>query len=153
MQRASPRERVLPFTIPPSSNHPHRGENSTSRVALGTNFRATFRINAPHPRPARTPHCPEGRVPWLSAGGGRLVQEGCAKSCTQGNARRQIFPPAGRRRSECSLKNRREQAKRQHQKNRKNGPTQTGNGNKFASEMKAGKQDHRKEKMEKTLRP
>ena len=78
------------FAAPPT----RRGENSTSRVALGTNFRATFRINAPHPRPARTPHCPEGRVPWLSAGGGRLVEEGCAKNCTQGNVRRRIVSVA-----------------------------------------------------------
>ena len=44
--------------------------------------------------------------------------------------------------SPTPLKNKCEHAKTQYQKNRKNGPTQTGNGNKFASEMKAGKRSH-----------
>ena len=66
------------FAAPPT----RRGENSTSRVALGTTFRAIFLNQAP---PARA----QPRHPALGAMGcpgwawvGGVNSEGCAKICT-----------------------------------------------------------------------
>ena len=66
------------FAAPPT----RRGGNSTSRVALGTNFHATFLNQAP---PARA----QPRHPALGAMGcpgwawvGGVNSEGCAKICT-----------------------------------------------------------------------
>ena len=89
--------------LPPASNLPG-GENSTSRVALGTKFGATFRINALHPHaayPSLAIRLPRGQGAVAERGrqasrGRKLHQNSYPEQRETSN-----LPLAGRRRIEC----------------------------------------------------